>query len=241
MATLLSIECVGAACSTALVTDGQVRASARAAMTRGHASALVPQIAEVMAAAGSELGRVDTIVTPIGPGSFTGLRVGLATAQGLALALDARLAGVRASDLILDDLAAAATPGAWRVAAIDGKRPEPFIHIAAPHMSAAALWDSQPITATRAAMVDHFAAVDATTEILIGGDGAAKLLALLTGIGAPRVVHETAPDAARIGLWAAARCAVGAPLWPPKPLYIRPPDVSAPRATPRATPLANVK
>ncbi|MEC8563300.1 MAG: tRNA (adenosine(37)-N6)-threonylcarbamoyltransferase complex dimerization subunit type 1 TsaB [Pseudomonadota bacterium] len=92
MATLLSIECVGAACSTALVTDGQVRASARAAMTRGHASALVPQIAEVMAAAGSELGRVDTIVTPIGPGSFTGLRVGLATAQGLALALDARLA-----------------------------------------------------------------------------------------------------------------------------------------------------
>ena len=199
MATLLSIECVGAACSTALVTDGRVRAT-RAAMTRGHASALVPQIAEVMAAADSELGRVDTIVTPIGPGSFTGLRVGLATAQGLALALDTRLAGVRVSDLILDDLAGAAAPGAWRVAAIDGKRPEPFIHIAAPQMSAAALWDSQPITATRAAVVDHFAAVDATTEILIGGDGAAKFLALLTGIGAPRVVHETAPDAARIGL-----------------------------------------
>ena len=237
MATLLSIECVGAACSTALVTDGQVRASARTAMTRGHASALVPQIAEVMAAAGSELGRVDTIVTPIGPGSFTGLRIGLATAQGLALALDARLAGVRASDLILDDLAAAAAPSAWRVAAIDGKRPEPFIHIAAPHMSAAALWDSQPITATRAAVADHFAAIDATTEILIGGDGAAKLLALLTGIGAPRVVHETAPDAARIGLWAAARCSVDAPLWPPKPLYVRPPDVSAPRANP----LANTK
>ncbi|MGB1007282.1 MAG: tRNA (adenosine(37)-N6)-threonylcarbamoyltransferase complex dimerization subunit type 1 TsaB, partial [Thalassobaculaceae bacterium] len=205
MATLLSIECVGAACSTALVVDGQVRASARAAMTRGHASALVPQIAEVMAAAACTLARVDTIVTPIGPGSFTGLRVGLATAQGLALALGARLWGVRVSDLILDALATAAAPGAWRVAAMDGKRPEPFIHIAAPNTADAALRETQPITATAAAVAQRLAAVAATTEILVGGDGAAKLLPLLNGIGAPRVIDAAAPDAAHIGLWAAAR------------------------------------
>lgn len=231
MATLLSIECAGAACSTALVKDGKVCADAHLTMTHGHASALVPQIAEVMAAAKRDLRRVDLIVTPIGPGSFTGLRIGLATAHGLALALDARLWGVRSSDLILDDLATVATPGAWRVAAIDGKRREPFIHIAKPQMSAKAVWASQPITATQAAVADHFAAVDTTTEILIGGDGAPKLLALLSKIGAPRVVRETAPDATQIGLWAAARCAVGAPLWPPKALYIRPPEVSGPRGT----------
>jgi len=56
------------------------------AMTRGHAEALMPLIAAVMNQAGAEFGDLDRIAVTVGPGSFTGLRVGVAAARGIALA-----------------------------------------------------------------------------------------------------------------------------------------------------------
>ena len=55
-------------------------------MMRGHAEALMPLIAEVMSAAGVEFSELDRIAVTVGPGSFTGLRVGVAAARGIALA-----------------------------------------------------------------------------------------------------------------------------------------------------------
>jgi tRNA threonylcarbamoyladenosine biosynthesis protein TsaB len=55
-------------------------------MTRGHAEALMPLIAAVMSEAGMEFGQLDRVAVTVGPGSFTGLRVGVAAARGIALA-----------------------------------------------------------------------------------------------------------------------------------------------------------
>src|SRR5579864_1945967 len=63
-------------------------------MMRGHAEALMPLIATVMSTAGVEFSDLDRIAVTVGPGSFTGLRVGIAFAKGLALAADAPAVGI---------------------------------------------------------------------------------------------------------------------------------------------------
>ena len=70
-----------------LDTDRQGGLTGRSVpMMRGHAEALMPMIAAVMSAAGMEFAALDRIAVTVGPGSFTGLRVGVAAARGIALA-----------------------------------------------------------------------------------------------------------------------------------------------------------
>lgn len=91
--------------TTALVTgvvdteSGQITQRVLAD-TRAHNERLLPTILEVMSEAGLELGTLDAIVAGMGPGPFTGLRVGMATAQALADALSIPLHGVCTHDAI---------------------------------------------------------------------------------------------------------------------------------------------
>src|ERR1700712_731470 len=80
MARTLVIETATAACSVALIEDGRVVAPMHEIVGRGHAERLVPMIAELPRG-----GRADAILVDVGPGSFTGIRVGIAAARGLGL------------------------------------------------------------------------------------------------------------------------------------------------------------
>src|ERR1700730_13774122 len=93
---LLAIDTALAACSAAVfdTQQGRVIASASLPMLRGHAEALMPLIRRIMDEAGTAFRDLDRVVVTTGPGSFTGLRVGIAAARGIALAINKPAVGL---------------------------------------------------------------------------------------------------------------------------------------------------
>ncbi|CAN5668232.1 hypothetical protein BH11PSE6_BH11PSE6_04480 [soil metagenome] len=94
-ARTLVIETATAACSVALIEQGAVIAAAHEVVGRGHAERLVPMIAEL-----PDGGRAPRILVDCGPGSFTGVRVGIAAARGLALGWGAEAFGYSSLSLV---------------------------------------------------------------------------------------------------------------------------------------------
>lgn len=117
---ILALDTSTAACTAALLLpDGTIVASRDEVIGRGHAERLVPMIAEMLE------GHVPTrLLVGAGPGSFTGLRVGIAAAHGLAIGWSIPLAGMNSLALV----AASAPPGEGKVAtAMAGGHGELFV------------------------------------------------------------------------------------------------------------------
>src|SRR5215475_12857755 len=93
---ILAIDSALEACAAAILDTGasKVIASQSQAMKRGHAEALMPLIARVMKGSGLSFAALDRIAVTNGPGSFTGLRVGLSAARGIALAANKPVVGI---------------------------------------------------------------------------------------------------------------------------------------------------
>ncbi|WP_183775353.1 tRNA (adenosine(37)-N6)-threonylcarbamoyltransferase complex dimerization subunit type 1 TsaB [Phenylobacterium haematophilum] len=204
---ILAIDTCLFACSAAVVQDGAVRAGRVEPMSRGHQERLAPLVAEVMAEAGGVgFDQLDRIAVTVGPGSFTGLRVGLAFAKGLSAALAIPAVGV-------GSLEALAQPHKGRVfAVLDAKRGQVYLQAFADGAAVSAP-DALPIE-TAAARVAELA-----PDILVG-TGAALLAQMRPSAQAIAVDHA---DPAAIAALGASRSPV-----PPRPLYLRAPDAKLP-------------
>lgn len=201
---ILAVETATIACSVALIENGAVIAARHELVGRGHAERLVPMIAEL-----PEGGRADAVAVDCGPGSFTGVRVGLAAARGLGIGWGVPVTGFSSLALIAA-AAFAARPEAGRLAvAIPGGHGELFVQSfrrgPEPEGAIASL---PPGEAART--------VDAP---LVVGAGAAALVAA-RGSGE---AMEAVPDAADLVLLPPALAAL-----PPAPLYGRAPDAKIP-------------
>ena len=87
-------------CAAALVRDGRALAARSLEMSRGHAEALVPLVQELCVAADLPLAAADSIAVTVGPGSFTGVRTGIAAARGFGLATGAPVVGVSSLEAV---------------------------------------------------------------------------------------------------------------------------------------------
>jgi tRNA threonylcarbamoyladenosine biosynthesis protein TsaB len=127
---VLAIDTALAACSAAVLDTehGGILASDSLSMTRGHAEALMPLIYHVMQHAQMAFADLDRVAVTTGPGSFTGLRVGISAARGIALATDKPAVGVStltvyAAPLLADD---DSTPV---IAAIDARHDHVYLQV----------------------------------------------------------------------------------------------------------------
>ena len=199
MSFTLVIDSVSAACSAALIAgDGDVVAEAHELVGRGHAERLVPMIAELLA------GRIpDAVLVDCGPGSFTGLRVGLAAAQGLAIGWQIPLAGYAAPALLA---AMADRAGAPVAAALQGGHGEIFVQ----SFAGATL---EPTDDLQSLPPEDAAAVIGAD--LVVGSGAAQLVAA-RGWGEAIDLLPRAADAWRLPLPLRSLIA--------RPIYGRAPD-----------------
>ena len=206
MIVLALDTCLGA-CSVAIVQDGLVLAQLSEDMTRGHQERLGPMVKAVLAEAGIRPAALDRIGVTVGPGSFTGLRVGLAFAKGLALALDRPCVGIGALEAL-----AASFPGDGRkVAVIDSGRGSLYFQ----------LFDAGGAL-TAPDVADIAAAAVRATEIW--GEGPISLIGPGAGLLAQRLPGADQADLAAPCPVAIAKLAGVAPQAPPRPLYLRPPD-----------------
>ena len=110
----LAIDCATEACSVALFEGGDLLAATREVIGRGHAERLVPMIAKL-----PDKGRADRVVVSLGPGSFTGVRIGLAAARALGIAWQAEVLGYPTLALVAA-MARASHPGALTVCMTGG-------------------------------------------------------------------------------------------------------------------------
>src|ERR1700704_4713066 len=219
---VLAIDTALEACPPAVCDSdrGGITASESVAMARGHAEAVMPLLARVMDLAEIEFANLDRIAVTTGPGSFTGLRVGISAARGIALAAGKPAIG-------LSTLASLAAPyiaeddSMTVVAAIDARHEHVYLQAFGPAARTLVPPRIAPLReALRAAM---------TGPTRIVGSGADLIVALWPKTEPPPALVDPrgAPDidwVARLG--AAAADGDGAP----KPLYLRAPDAQPPGA-----------
>ncbi|MEA2993700.1 MAG: tRNA threonylcarbamoyladenosine biosynthesis protein TsaB [Alphaproteobacteria bacterium] len=213
---ILAIDTALAACAVAVLDteDSALGASETTPMFRGHAEALMPMIARVMDKANIEFCDIDRIAVTTGPGSFTGLRVGLSAARGIALAAAKPAVG-------LSTLAAYAAPLIAQddtlpvVTVIDARHEHVYMQVFGP--------GGRTLVAPRIASIRDAVRAAALASARIVGSGA-NLIAVAWPIAEqpPAFVDaQSAPDIRWI-----ARLGAAAPTGhePPKPLYLRAPD-----------------
>lgn len=193
----LVIETATAACSVALIAEGRVIARRHEVVGRGHAERLVPMIAEL-----PDGGRADAVLVDVGPGSFTGIRVGIAAARGLGLGWSVPVHGYSSLPLIAA-AAFAADPSRDRLAVVlEGGHGEVFMQpfAAEPFAATADLQSLPPAGAT--ALLDGRRPVGNGVRFLeVAGDDmlpdAAHAILLPPALAqlAPRPIYGRAPDA----------------------------------------------
>jgi tRNA threonylcarbamoyladenosine biosynthesis protein TsaB len=243
---ILALETATTACSAALcAADGSVVAEAVSLEGPAHAQRLLPGVHRVLQEAGAGWDDIDIVACGLGPGAYTGLRIGIATARALAQA-DARLrlAGVPTTVALALALASApeAAAGAPATRAlvplIDGRRREVFAAVYSASASGEVRLERDVEVVPADGLADRLAALG---DVVVGGDGAVLYAGVLPPT-ARLAAGVVAPTAAMVGR--AVACGAPGLVWGPDavlPLYGRAPDAArrqgaAPTAAPAAAP-----
>jgi len=230
---VLGLDTATTACSAAVYGDGRILSRRFEAMARGQSEALMPMVEQVLGEAGVDAVDLDLIAVTVGPGAFTGLRIGIACARGLSLAADVTAVGVSTSQAIAFGISAVVAPPWTLLVALDSKRDDIYIQAFKPDGDKSGFEDAYaPVEAlTPSGLASRLNALGISGEIAIAGDAAERAGEILReGEFTVQIVDAPAvPDAAQIATYVAQH-------WNPErkfqdltPLYLRPPDATIPK------------
>ncbi|MGA7456660.1 MAG: tRNA (adenosine(37)-N6)-threonylcarbamoyltransferase complex dimerization subunit type 1 TsaB [Methyloceanibacter sp.] len=216
---ILALDTSMGACSAAmLAVDGAARTLVlrEALMARGHAEALMPMVAEVMQERGTAFADLDLIAATVGPGSFTGVRITIAAARGLALVTRAKLFGTDSLSVMARSALASGEVGATPFAvAVDARRGMLYLGL---YDEAARKLEGPLLIAPDEAL--HLLPPNPRVAV---GSGAELLAA--AGAQQGRLIEARLPELQpSAGALAEIAYASGETVPTLKPLYLRPPD-----------------
>jgi tRNA threonylcarbamoyladenosine biosynthesis protein TsaB len=223
---VLSLDTTARAGSAAIVRDGVVIADGCGDPAATHGQRLPGALMRLLSQAGIDLGAVDLLAVAAGPGSFTGLRVGIATMQGLAMATGRPIVPVST----LEALARAGSDddGQLVVPWVDAQRGEVF---AAVYESGGRAAIGEPTALSPTATLAALGQVAAGQHLRFVGDGAVRYAAVITGaLGGRAHVDPVVPRlAACLALIAAEAPERAVAPHAVSPIYIRRPDAELAR------------
>jgi tRNA threonylcarbamoyladenosine biosynthesis protein TsaB len=222
---VLAFDATGFACSVAVAAGETVLARDRLATRYGQAERLLPMIDDVIRRASLLPSAIDLIGTTVGPGSFTGIRVSLSAARGIALATRARLIGVSGFEAVAANLARpiARTPG-YLLIALESRREDFYIQI----FDRAGGSLSEPRTVMPALLGAVLDESIGEAPVFVAGDAAERAAGALSRRPGTTVIGASAPDAGGVLRAVRRRWRAGERGGKPLPLYLRAPDVTLP-------------
>jgi tRNA threonylcarbamoyladenosine biosynthesis protein TsaB len=207
---ILTLDAALARCAAGLVVDTVLVAARHEDQRRGHAALLPPLAEAVLAEAGLAATDLDLIAVTIGPGSFTGIRAGLALAHGLALGADIPVIAVTVGEALADALPRLGARKLW--VAIDSRRGRVFLERDGTVESVAL--DALPAPAG---------------PVAIAGDAAPAVAARLAAREADvMLTNARLPTSRHIAMVALARHVGRLPALAAQPLYVDPPEARLP-------------
>ncbi len=222
--TFLAFDTTGTSCAVALSRGRQVVAQRFESMTRGQSECLIPLIEVVMQESGVDYNQLSGLAVTTGPGGFTGVRIGVAAARGLSLALDIPAVGVSAFDVWAHFICRALSQedrqkksGARLLVVLDARRDDLFTQFFD--------WEARPLEAP---VLRH--PVDIAEKL---ADQGGFVAGTACDQFDSRLVHPLCASRAglsgnMIAAYVQEQALFAQKISVPEPLYLRPPDVSLP-------------
>jgi tRNA threonylcarbamoyladenosine biosynthesis protein TsaB len=211
---ILVLDSALACCTAAVVRDETVVAQRRIMASRGQSSLLPVLLDEVLREAPPAAAPLDLVAVTVGPGSFTGVRSGLALAHGFALAAGLPLVGVTVGEALQEALPRLGRRALW--VGIGSRRGRVFLGRDGQFESFA---------------LDALPTPDRHAQVAVAGDAAAPVAAFLAAREIDVMLTDARLSAARqVALVAARRFAGELAALPAQPLYVDPPLVTLPEA-----------
>ncbi len=220
---ILAFDAAGSSCSVAVAAGDDILCLKHLAMARGQTETLLPMVDAALRESGLHASALDMIVATVGPGSFTGIRVGIAAAHGIALGLDAPLLGVTGFEAAV----AVCEPdpvARFLLVALESRRADLYVQFFDPAR--------RPLGVPAAVMPEALAEIatlsTAGRPLAVVGDAAARAAAALAGLRGAILVEDGTPAAVGALRAALRRWRQGERGGPMRPFYLRPPDVTIP-------------
>jgi len=224
---ILALDTALDACSVAISDGDSILAFSHEERTRGHAETLLPTIKSLMKQSGLSFNELDMIAVSVGPGTFTGLRIGLAAARGLAIAAQIPCTGITTLTALAASVSPEIAKGRPILPVIDARRKEiytqTFIHPQSASFPAAT-------NEARAVPVTRMTQAFPNEDFLLIGSGIPLLqtAGLLNTAQGTLLDMDPNPDARLIAALARAQGIPPKGTPPAAPVYLRAPDAKLP-------------